>query len=98
MMRLMSIRSALMLTYWIRIELRPSQIVTKTIDVRPDATLQKKIISVRLCIEMLDDDAFDNMNEIKKLRRILLKLTREEVKDRMSHLQQTDIRSWFDLE
>ena len=58
-------------------------------------TGHEKIKALWICIGMLDDNSFDNFNEIKKLRRIMYDLKHQEALERLSRLKQSDIRAYF---
>lgn len=58
-------------------------------------SLDEKINALQISIEILNENAFDNLSQIKKLRRSLYKLCDERMEFRRSTLKQVDIRSLF---
>ena len=63
--------------------------------VQPEFSLEEKIKALQICISMLDDNAYENVSEIKKLRRLLSELIRQDTLERLSRLKQSDIRAYF---
>ena len=58
-------------------------------------SLDEKINALQVSIEILNENAFDNFSEIKKLRCTLYKLCDEWMELRRASLKQVDIRSFF---
>jgi arginine repressor len=58
-------------------------------------SLDEKINALQVSIEILNENSFDNLNEIKKLRRLLYGFCNERSELRLANLKQSDIRSYF---
>jgi hypothetical protein len=69
--------------------------VIEIVDQPPVLSLEDKINALQISIEILNENSFENLHEIKKLRRLLSSFCSERVELKLAGLKQADIRSFF---
>jgi hypothetical protein len=69
--------------------------VVEIVPDQPEITLGQKIGALQITIEILNENALDNLCEIRTLRRLLSRLSNEQREEKQKSLKQVDIRSYF---